>query len=76
VPAVASGGSDVVVTRERAERPVHAQTFSGAPLTGLRALNVRARADDVMARSILIRKLARDPVLSIEMNRPHYGTFS
>lgn len=75
-PAVASGGRDVVVTRDRAERPVHARTFSGAPLMGVRALNFCARAGDVSARSILIRKLAREAVLSIEVSRPHYGTFS
>ena len=30
-PAVASAGRGVVVTRDRADRPVHAHTFSGAP---------------------------------------------
>jgi hypothetical protein len=48
-PAVASAGRGVVVTRDRADRPVHAATFSGAPLRGLRAPNVCVCAGDVKA---------------------------
>jgi hypothetical protein len=75
-PAVASAGRDVVVTRDRADRPVHAQTFSGAPLKGFRAGNACICAGDVNVGSILRRKLARDRVLSITTMCAEDGTFS
>src|SRR4051812_18670648 len=59
-PAVASAGRGVLVTRDRAERPVHAQTFSGAPLTDFRTPNDCVCADDEKANCILCRKLARN----------------
>ena len=63
-PAVASAGRDVVVTRDKADRPVHARTFSGAPLKGFRTPNICVCAGDVKACCILLRKLAREAVLS------------
>jgi hypothetical protein len=75
-PAVASAGRVVVVARDKADRPVHAQTFSGAPLKGFRARNVCISAGDVNAGSILRRKLARGRVLSIKTMRAEDGTFS
>jgi hypothetical protein len=64
-PAVASAGRGVVVTRDRADRPVHAATFSGAPLKGFRANNARESAGDVDTGCILLRKLARESAVSI-----------
>jgi hypothetical protein len=66
-PAVARCGRDVVVTRDRAERPVHAHTFSGAPLMGFRTPNDRACAGDEKVICILLRKLARNSIESIEL---------
>ena len=76
VPAVASAGRDVVVTRERADRPVHAQTFSGAPLKDFRTPNVGVCAGDMKAGCILLRKLAREAVVSISTTPAEHGTFS
>ena len=65
-PAVARAGRGVVVTRDRADRPVHARTQSGAPLKCFRTPNDRVCAGDDMMSCIVLRKLARESVVSIE----------
>jgi hypothetical protein len=76
VPAVASAGRDVVVTHDSADRPVHARTFSGAPVKCFHVPAVCVCTGDVKAGCMLRRKLARDSVLSIETiprNMEHFS---